>query len=101
MEKKLVTYILPLWEKTNSIELENSLRSLLPEYHLIEDILLVYDGYNSFGLHFRVPELIENKLTRIYCPINKGPGLARNTGALYAKTEFIFFLDAGALSRPD
>ena len=41
------------------------------------------------------PKKFFKKLKFIYCGINNGPGIARNKGVLFSKSEYILFLDCG------
>ena len=98
MESKLVSYIIPIWVNSKRQELESSLLSLQYENDLIKEIIIVFDGFKSFDFEFFVPKIFKKKITYIYCGINKGPGIARNKGAIFAKSKYLFFLDAGDLS---
>ncbi len=95
MESKLVSYIIPIWEKSSVEELESSINSLIPEDPLIQEILIVFDGYESFNKEIIFPKKFFKKLKFIYCGINNGPGIARNKGVLFSKSEYILFLDCG------
>ena len=101
MESELVSYIIPIWEKSSVEELESSVNSLIPEEPLIQEILIVFDGYKAFNKKFIFPKKFLNKLKFIYCGINKGPGIARNKGVLFSNSKYIFFLDCGDQSVPN
>ena len=100
MESNLVSYIIPIWEKSSVEELESSINSLIPEDPLIEEILIVFDGYKSFNKKIIFPKKFFKKLKFIYCGINNGPGIARNKGVLFSKSKYILFLDCGDQSVP-
>ena len=95
MESELVSYIIPIWEKSSVEELESSINSLIPEEPLIQEILIVLDGYKAFNKKFVFPKKFLKKLKFIYCGINNGPGIARNKGVLFSKSKYILFLDCG------
>lgn len=95
MNDNLVSYIIPIWSRTTKEEIEDSINSLKKEHKLIGEIIIVFDGYESFNKSFSIPKILSEKLIFLYSYINKGPGLSRNLGALFAKNEYLFFLDAG------
>ena len=95
LESNLISYVIPIWEKSSSQEIEFSINSLLEENHLINEIIIVFDGFKSFNLGFKIPKEFKEKLKYIYCGINRGPGVARNKGVLFSKSKYIFFLDCG------
>ena len=51
-------------------ELESSIISLIPEETLIEEILIVFDGYKSFNKKIIFPKKFFKKLKYIYCRCN-------------------------------
>ena len=95
MKNELISYIIPIWEKSSTRSIELSIKSLESEDFLIGEILIVFDGYDSFNKQFSIPNTFRNKIKYIYCGINKGPGIARNKGVLFSKNKYIFFLDCG------
>ena len=101
MESKLVSYIIPIWEKSSVEELESRINSLIPEDPLIKEIIIVFDGYKSFNKKIIFPKKFFKKLKFIYCGINNGPGIARNKGVIFSKSEYILFLDCGDQSVPN
>ena len=90
-----VSFVIPIWEKTSSMELMDSLKSLESEAALINEILIIFDGFNSFDLEFYASDIIKNKIKYVYLWTNKGPGNARNIGVVFATSDYIFLLDAG------
>ncbi len=90
--------IIPYWEGSSIEELNNSLYSLKTELLLINKIIIVCDGENSFfKIQIKDKELIE-KVLIIYLKDNQGAGKARNTGAIFSKAENIIFLDTGDMN---
>ena len=100
MERDLVSYIIPIWEKSTYFQIESSINSLINEDFLIKEIIIVFDGYKSFSRQFIIPKIFLKKTKFIYCGINKGPGVARNKGAIFANSDNILFLDCGDQSFP-
>ena len=90
-----VSFIIPVWENTSSRELLSSLKSLQNESALINEIIIIFDGVNSFSLEIQPPEDIKNKIKYVYLWNNKGPGNARNIGVIFSESEYLFLLDAG------
>ena len=90
--------IIPYWEGSSSDELNHSLNSLKKEISLINKLIIVYDGENSFFKINIEDKEIENKILFIYLRANKGAGTARNVGALFSDAENLLFLDAGDMS---
>ena len=101
MERELVSYIIPIWAKSTKQEIERSINSLIPEYFLIKEILIIFDGHKSFTKKFKIPKTFQDKIKLIYCGINKGPGIARNKGATFVQSNYILFLDCGDESLPN
>ncbi len=98
MDREKVSYIIPLWFKTESWEIEASLNSLKSESSLISEIIIVFDGHKSFSKEFKIPDEFLKKIIFVYCFINRGPGIARNKGSIFSKSKYLFFLDSGDLS---
>ena len=87
--------IIPYWEGSSSKEINNSLNSLKKEKNLINKLIIVCDGENSFfNFHIEDKDL-ENKTLIIYLRENMGAGIARNIGVTFSKAENILFLDSG------
>tara|TARA_B100000212_G_scaffold328003_1_gene291811 strand:- start:249 stop:1061 length:813 start_codon:yes stop_codon:yes gene_type:complete len=96
-----VSFIIPVWEKTTSSELFNSLQSLETNTELINEFIIVFDGYKSFDLEIKFPPNIKDKINYIYIWNNKGPGISRNIGVIFSKSKYIFFLDSGDRCLPN
>ena len=90
--------IIPYWEGSSSDELNHSLNSLKSELSLINKLIIVYDGENSFFKIKIKDKAIEKKILFIYLRANKGAGTARNIGALFSDAENLLFLDTGDMS---
>lgn len=98
LDEELVSYIIPIWSKTKIEDIEKSINSLTIESQLIKEIIIVYDGFDSFDHDYAIPNLLREKIVYLYSHKNKGPGISRNIGAIFAKSSFLFFLDAGDTS---
>ena len=90
--------IIPYWEGSSTDDLNNSLNSLKSEILLINKLIIVFDGEESFFKIKIEDKLIEDKILFIYLRNNQGPGTARNVGALFSDAENLLFLDAGDMS---
>ena len=98
LEYEKVSYILPIWSKSLIKHIDKSLSSLIVENKLIREIIIVFDGQDCFQKNFHIPKVFINKIIFVYCSKNRGPGIARNKGSLFAKSRYLFFLDAGDIS---
>lgn len=98
MEYEKVSYILPIWSKSLIKHIDESLSSLVIENKLIREIIVVFDGEECFQKKFHIPKVFLKKIIFVYCFKNRGPGVARNKGSLFAKSRYLFFLDAGDVS---
>ncbi len=90
--------IIPYWEGSSSEDLNNSINSLKSEISLINKLIIVLDGENSFFKIKIEDKAIENKLLLIYLRDNKGAGTARNVGAIFSDAENLLFLDTGDMN---
>ena len=97
----LVTFIIPIWEKTSLEEIDISLKSLSRDSTLIDEILIIFDGIDSSKLENVFEIDLKNKIRLIYLGKNRGPGNARNVGVLFSKSENIFLLDAGDKNKSE
>ena len=96
-----ITYIIPIWANTTKKELDLSLTSLIKELEYISQIIIVHDGKDSFLIKPNSSlEILDKKILHLYLYFNKGPGIARNYGCIFSKSNYIFFLDAGDESLP-
>ena len=87
--------IIPFWEGSSSEELNNSIKSLKSEISLINHLIIVFDGENSFFKIDIEDKDILDKSILVYKKHNEGPGTARNIGAIFSDAENLLFLDAG------
>ncbi|MCR8538760.1 MAG: glycosyltransferase [Prochlorococcus marinus CUG1439] len=93
--------IIPFWEGSSSEELNNSLESLKNEISLINKLIIVLDGENSF-FKIEIEDMdIKDKILFIYLKNNKGAGNARNIGSTFSDAENLLFLDAGDMFIKD
>ena len=111
MHTNSVSVIIPFWQGSDSMELESSLKSLLPELSLIGEVILVYDGLSPISVEYFAPtfEKCESdplmsdlffKIVHVRSFSNVGPGHARNLGFIYTQFPVIIFLDCGDKNYP-
>ena len=90
--------IIPYWVGSSSEDLKDSLNSLRSEISLINKLIIVLDGEDSF-FNIKIDDkTIEDKILFIYLRNNKGAGYARNIGAIFSDAENLLFLDAGDMN---
>ena len=90
--------IIPYWEGSSAEELNCSLYSLKSEILLINKIIIVCDGENSFFKIQIKDKDLEDKVLIIYLKENKGAGNARNIGAIFSRAANLIFLDSGDMN---
>lgn len=90
MASPRISVIIPLYNKAQ--EIEATLRSVLAQTHLPEEIIVVDDGSTDDSR--QKVESISSPLIRLLTQENQGVSAARNRGIKAAKAEFISFLDA-------
>ena len=90
--------IIPYWEGSSAEDLKNSLNSLKKEISLINKLIIVLDGENSFFQIKIEDKILEDKILFIYLKDNQGPGTARNIGAIFSEAENLLFLDTGDMN---
>ncbi len=98
MNRNSTDIIIPFWEGTSEEEINISISSLTKEIELINNVIIVCDGENSFFKKIKGNKAINNKILMIYIKKNMGPGIARNIGAVFSKADNLLFLDAGDIS---
>lgn len=96
MTEPIFTVVMPLFNKAAFIEA--TLASIAAQTFGDYEVVVVDDGSTDSG-----PTLVEaaGNRVRLLRQHNAGPGLARNAGIAAAKGEWIAFLDADDLWRPD
>ncbi len=90
--------IIPYWERSSIEDLNKTLNSLKNELSLINKLIIVLDGENSFFKIKIEDKLIEDKILFIYLRHNLGAGTARNIGAIFSNAENLLFLDTGDMN---
>lgn len=89
--------VIPLYNKEHYIEA--TLRSVLSQTCTDYEVIVVDDGSKDDSL--ALARKFESERVRIIHQENQGVAVARNTGILNARGEFICFLDADDEWRPD
>ena len=95
MNSNSTDIVIPLWEGTSEEEINISISSLKKEIELINNVIIVCDGENSFFKKLKETKAINHKILIIYIKKNMGPGIARNIGAIFSQADNLLFLDAG------
>lgn len=90
MSKPSITVVIPLYNKER--EIEGTLRSVLAQRRLPDEILVVDDG--STDRSAEVVRGIASPLVRLIPQSNAGVSAARNRGIAEARGEYIALLDA-------
>lgn len=93
----LISVIIPLYNKANSIE--STINSLICQTYTDFEVVIINDGSTDNSLE--IVSGIEDRRIRIINQQNAGVSAARNRGAKEAKSEYIFFLDADDYIYPD
>ncbi len=86
----MISIIIPLYNKEPIIE--RTVRSVLSQSFVDFELIIVDDGSTDGSVN--VVNSLRDCRIRLIRQKNGGPGKARNTGALYAKGNWILFLDA-------
>ncbi len=99
IQDNLVSTIIPVFNRPDMIA--ECVDSVLAQTHRPIEIILIDDGSTD-----RTPEVLqmlanENPEVRVFTQANQGPGVARETGRINAKGEFIQYLDSDDLLLPD
>ena len=101
----LISVIVPTYNCSSYIE--NSIKSVLNQSYNFTEIIVVDDGStvddlkNTRDAIHNLEQEYKTKISLIEHEENKGASSARNTGALKARGEFLFFLDADTVLRRD
>jgi glycosyltransferase involved in cell wall biosynthesis len=80
--------------------LGETLQSVLEQTYPPAEVIVVDDG-SSDGTAGVVSRLSNTTAVKYYCQPNQGPSVARNTGVALAKGDWIAFLDADDIWRPE
>ena len=97
MSRFAVTVVIPLYNKAAYIR--QTLKSAIGQTHLADEIVIVDDSSND-GSVAAIRDLLGSRV-RLVRQANAGPGPARNRGVAEAKSEWIAFLDADDVWRPE
>ena len=93
----LFSIIIPVYNKGNHIQ--NTINSVLNQTNQDFEIIVVNDGSTDHSLD--VIKSINDKRIKLFTLENKGVSHARNFGLTKASSEFIAFLDADDLWKPN
>lgn len=96
-EKKLVSVIIPVYNRKNTIE--RSVSSVLAQTYENIEIILVDDGSTDGTLD--ILEKLKEEKIQVYKQNHRGANAARNFGIKKAKGEFIAFQDSDDEWMPD
>lgn len=89
----MISIIIPLYNKAESIK--TTLESVLSQSYTDFEVLIIDDGSTDDSKNI-VSEIHDDRIRYIYKD-NGGVSSARNYGAMNAKSEWLFFLDADDL----
>jgi glycosyltransferase involved in cell wall biosynthesis len=92
------TVIIPLYNKENYVE--SALKSVLNQTYTDFEVIIVND-FSSDKSVVKIEPFLSDKVTLIHHEKNKGLSAARNTGIQNAKTEYITYLDADDVWKPN
>ena len=93
---ELVTIVIPAYNYATYLPF--AIESALAQTYPNVEVIVIDDGSTD-----HTPEVVQRYLPRIRChrKLNGGLSAARNTGTALARGEFIVFLDADDLVKPD
>jgi glycosyltransferase involved in cell wall biosynthesis len=92
------TVIIPLYNKENYVE--NALKSILNQTFTDFEVSIVNDCSTDKSVA-KIEPYLSDKVTLIHHEKNKGLSAARNTGIQNAKAEYITYLDADDVWKPN
>jgi len=83
--------VIPVWNGVDTID--RTLRSVFSQLHRPDEVVIVDDGSTDSTLEVLQAYASRSEVT-IKTIDNSGPSVARNTGALLARNEYLAFLDS-------
>lgn len=92
------TVIIPLYNKENYVE--SALKSILNQTFTDFEVIIVNDCSTDNSVS-KIESYLSEKVTLIHHEKNKGLSAARNTGIQNAKAEYITYLDADDIWKPN
>lgn len=92
------TVIIPLYNKENYVE--NALKSILNQTFTDFEVIIVNDCSTDKSVS-KIESYLSEKVTLIHHEKNKGLSATRNTGILNAKADYVTYLDADDLWKPN
>jgi len=99
MSRSLISIVIPAWNHLQ--ELLVCLQSIDRQTYRQLEVIVVDDG-STDGTRERMMDYRASFPLRVHClPENQGASAARNEGARLATGEFLLFVDADAVLRPD
>lgn len=94
-----VSVILPIFN--GGKYLEATMESIMSQTYANIEIICVNDGSSDGSLAKLQAFYEKDKRIRLFSQPNQGAGKARNTGLAMARGEYVFFLDADDIYKPD
>ncbi|AUW57331.1 glycosyl transferase [Sphingobium sp. SCG-1] len=86
----IVTVVIPTFGRAQL--LRRAIASVLTQTAMDFEIIVVVDGDDPATLQ-TLGEIADHRLRHIVQPVQRGPGVARNTGAIAGKGQWVAFLD--------
>lgn len=96
--KPLISIVVPIYNVEEYIH--ECIESLLAQTYTNLDIILVNDGTPDSSMDV-IKDLVKDDRVTIVNQHNQGLSAARNTGLIYAKGEYIAFVDSDDKVKPD
>lgn len=92
------TVIIPLYNKENYVE--NALKSILNQTFVDFEVIIVNDCSTDKSVS-KIESYLSDKITLVHHEKNKGLSATRNTGIQNAKADYVAYLDADDLWKPN
>jgi len=99
IKEGLVSTIIPVFNRPDMII--ECVTSVLAQTHRPIEIIIIDDGSTDNTPEVLVMLIDEHPEVRVFTQQNQGPGVARETGRINARGEFIQYLDSDDLLLPD